>query len=250
MEAKKLVGIGILGILCILLVGGCISDEEKNKLVGEIVDDVAEDVKEKLSSDDSEVEENSLSCEEVTCTKVDEYIDTAIKSLDDKNQLLDKKLINGVIKAESSYHQCCYGSYIGDTCNEGEILKSHKGALGLTQLMPSTASWSVLDVDPYNDEDNVKGCVKYLNWLLNTYFYRYNEKYGNREFTISAYNCGQGNVLNAIQKYCIDKNITRPNCTWKDHIEPHINEFCGSETKPYVNKIMKWYDSGNVECSN
>ena len=164
-------------------------------------------------------------CEEKTCDEIYGYITNAVSALGaDKHALLDDKLIKGVIKAESTYHQCCFGIFIGDTCNEGRILKSSAGALGLMQLMPATASW--LGVDPYNAEDNVKGGVKYLNWLLNTYFYRYNEEYGNRQFTLAAYNCGQGNVLDAIQKYCIDEGIERTDCTWKDHIEDHIDEFC------------------------
>lgn len=91
----------------------------------------------------------------------------------------------------------------------------------------------------------------WIGWdtfVKNLHFYRYNEEYGNREFTLAAYNCGQGNVLDAIQEYCIDKGIERTDCTWKDHIESHIDEFCGTETRLYVNNIIEWYDTDNVEC--
>ncbi|MBN2251173.1 MAG: peptidoglycan DD-metalloendopeptidase family protein [Candidatus Altiarchaeota archaeon] len=177
-------------------------------------------------------------CEEKTCDEIYGYIANAITALGaDKHALLDEKLIKGVITAESDYRQC----------DGEEILKSSEGALGLMQLMPGTALW--LDVDPYNAEDNVKGGIKYLNWLLNTYFHGYNEEFGNRQFALAAYNCGQGHVLNAIQMYCIDAGIDSSDCTWKDHIEGHITEFCKPETRPYVNDVIGRYKTDNVECA-
>ncbi len=187
--------------------------------------------------------------QEKTCQEIYGYIDNAISALGaNKHPLLDEKLIKGLIKKESSYHHYCFGQFIGVTCQEGEILESWAGALGLMQLTPTTAAEPYVNVDPYDAKDNVKGGVKYLNWLLNTYFSTYNEEDGNRQFALAAYNCGQENIANAIRKYCDDVDVAKTDCTWETHIEPHIDEFCQPETKNHVNQIMGWYDTGEVEC--
>lgn len=85
--------------------------------------------------------------------------------------------------------------------------KSHKGAIGIMQLMPSTAKW--LEVDPHDLEDNIKGGVKYLSMQLKTF--------KQTKLALAAYNAGPGNVykynktippfketVNYIHKICSD----------------------------------------------
>lgn len=58
---------------------------------------------------------------------------------------------------------------------------SAKGAIGVMQLMPETASW--LGVDPYDPRDNIFGGVAYLSTLLDRFG-------GDVRLALAAYNAG------------------------------------------------------------
>ncbi len=87
---------------------------------------------------------------------------------------------------------------------------SSKGAIGIMQLMPETASrFGVNNLN--NIEENIKGGAKYLKYLLK----KFN---GNKVLAIAAYNAGENSII----KY--------------KGIPPY------PETKRYLNKVFSLYN--------
>jgi len=84
---------------------------------------------------------------------------------------VDKSLVKAVIHAESGYNPNAVSS---------------KGAAGLMQLMPGTAQ-DLRVADSFNPSDNIRGGVRYLKFLLNTFK-------GNVSLALAAYNAGMAKV--------------------------------------------------------
>ena len=84
---------------------------------------------------------------------------------------VDHHLARAIIQAESAFNYKA---------------RSRAGALGLMQLMPSTAErFGVLD--PFDPRQNITGGVKYLKWLHDYYA-------GDLTRVVAAYNAGEGAV--------------------------------------------------------
>lgn len=65
--------------------------------------------------------------------------------------------------------------------------RSHKGAIGLAQLMPQTAR--KLGVNPHDPRENLEGGARYLRQQY--------DRFGSWQLALAAYNAGPG----AVQKY-------------------------------------------------
>lgn len=109
---------------------------------------------------------------------------------------LPPEFVHLVARAESAYQQTAVSS---------------KGAIGIMQLMPSTAA--ALHADPYDAEQNVEAGTRMLRDLL----IEYQNHPDQVKRALAAYNAGPG----AVQKY--------------NGVPPY------RETQLYVNKILEAY---------
>lgn len=112
---------------------------------------------------------------------------------------LDPALLHAVIRAESSYNPAAVSS---------------KGAVGLMQLMPETASrYGVRD--PYDPSENIEGGAKYLSDLIAMF-------QSDVRLAVAAYNAGENNVI----KY-------------GNKVPPF------QETQAYVTRVLNYYHRFN-----
>ncbi len=125
-------------------------------------------------------------------------IDSAIEQAAARHNV-DPNLVRAVVKVESNF-------------NPNAV--SRKGAMGLMQLMPSTARQLKVK-NPFDPEQNVDAGVRQLKQLLESYG-------GDVKLTLAAYNAGAGAVA-------------------RSSGVPHY-----AETQNYVRRITNLYYGGSV----
>ena len=117
---------------------------------------------------------------------------------------VDCNLVKAIIYIESGY-------------NESAV--SNKGAVGLMQVLPSTAEFICGEsIDLFDPQLNVYAGVKYLKYLL--------VKFDNLNVALAAYNAGEGNV----SRWLNDKSLSRDGVT--------LDSIPFRETRKYVKKVV------------
>ena len=118
--------------------------------------------------------------------------------------------------------------------------KSHVGAVGIMQLLPSTAADKNVNIPDIEElENNIHAGVKYLRFLQNRYFSdpEINELNQNL-LAFAAYNAGPAKVRrlrNQTSKAGFDPNV------WFGNVEILAAKKIGRETVQYVSNIYKYY---------
>jgi len=129
-------------------------------------------------------------------------IDAAIERAAARHNV-DPSLVRSVVKVESNF-------------NPNAV--SRAGAMGLMQLMPSTAR-SLNVSNPFDPQQNVDAGVRHLRKLLDSYN-------GNVRLSLAAYNAGSGAVARSAGV-------------------PHFRE-----TQDYVRRITNLYNGGSEHLFN
>jgi hypothetical protein len=157
---------------------------------GETDDKTARTIAEETSKEKDNAANNKSKGDTVDWDTVSKIVTSILKHSRKHN--VDPALVLAIIKAESDFDHASV---------------SPKGAIGLMQLMPDTADQ--MGIDPFDIEENIKGGIKHLSFLLTTF--------DSIELALAAYNAGSVNV----KKY---KGI------------PPFRE-----TKRYVKKVLAYY---------
>ena len=118
--------------------------------------------------------------------------------------------------------------------------KSNAGAVGVMQVLPSTAKDKKIDIDNiYEFENNVHAGVKYLAFLRDHYFSSPDIRTRDQtRLALAAYNAGPAKIQkarNLTRKMGLNKN------EWFRNVEFAVLRIVGQETVRYVSNINKYY---------
>lgn len=129
-------------------------------------------------------------------------------------------------------------AYQESTLDQGKV--SPAGAIGIMQLLPSTASQKPIGIRNIKKvENNIHAGVKYLNFLRRRYFDDPAIAPAARvDFSWAAYNAGPARIQSLREK--AEKRGYDPN-RWFDNVEHVASEVIGRETVDYVININKYY---------
>lgn len=135
--------------------------------------------------------------------------------------------------------------------------RSHRGARGLMQVMPSTARHYGVD-DLLNPEKNLKAGTKHLKRLQRMFSDM--EQSEQIKFTLAAYNAGEGRIADC-RSFAESQNADKNSWDAVVSLIPQMREdailedksvklgkFQGYETITYVDNIMHLYDAFCTIC--
>ena len=123
-----------------------------------------------------------------------------------------------------------------------QALVSHRGAVGVMQVLPSTAAGKPFYIrNIKNVDNNIHVGVMYMRWLIDNYFSDPKiDKLNRHLLALAAYNAGPGRVKQ-LRKMAKAKGLN-PNL-WFDNVEIIAAREIGRETIQYVSNIYKFYAS-------
>ncbi len=118
--------------------------------------------------------------------------------------------------------------------------RSHRGAVGVMQLLPSTAADKNVGIpDIKTAEKNIQAGVKYMAFIRDRYFADPQLKNIDRmAFSWAAYNAGPAKVKKMRRRAA---QIGLNPAIWHSNVEVAAGKIVGRETVEYVSNIFKYY---------
>ena len=118
--------------------------------------------------------------------------------------------------------------------------KSHAGAIGVMQLLPSTAADRNVNISEIQKlENNIHAGTKYMRFIVNRYYKDEPMDDVNKMlFAFASYNAGPAKV-NKLRKKAAAMGLN-PNL-WFHNVEVAAAKVIGRETVQYVSNIYKYY---------
>ncbi|WP_421783044.1 transporter substrate-binding domain-containing protein [Kiloniella litopenaei] len=123
-----------------------------------------------------------------------------------------------------------------------QSVKSDAGAVGIMQVLPTTAAGKPISINNVDDIDgNIHAGTKYLAHLRDTYFNDPEIADDDRlDFMLAAYNAGPNKVRRMREQAA--KEGLNPN-KWFSNVEQIARKVIGRETVDYVANITKYYSA-------
>ncbi|WP_179187820.1 transporter substrate-binding domain-containing protein [Kiloniella majae] len=123
-----------------------------------------------------------------------------------------------------------------------QSVKSDAGAIGIMQVLPTTAAGNPINITNVDDIDgNIHAGAKYLAHLRDVYFDDPDIADDDRlDFMLAAYNAGPNKVQSMREQAA--KEGLNPN-KWFSNVEQIARKIIGRETVDYVANITKYYSA-------
>jgi membrane-bound lytic murein transglycosylase MltF len=121
-----------------------------------------------------------------------------------------------------------------------QSVKSPVGAVGIMQVMPSTAAGAPVNISNIEkEENNIHAGVRLMHFLIEDHFNEPGVDLRNRMlFAIASYNAGPAKVARC---RTLAKNMGYDPNIWFNNVEVAVAKVVGRETTQYVANIYKYY---------
>jgi membrane-bound lytic murein transglycosylase MltF len=121
-----------------------------------------------------------------------------------------------------------------------QSVKSPVGAVGVMQILPSTAAGPPVNIpDVHKLDKNIQAGTKYLRFLYDKYFKKAPMDEVNKVlFTFAAYNAGPGRIISLKPR---TRKLGLDPYRWFGNVEVAAARVIGRETVQYVSNILKYY---------
>ena len=121
-----------------------------------------------------------------------------------------------------------------------QSVRSSAGAVGIMQLLPSTAADRAIAINNINEaEHNVHAGIKYMRWIVDNFFADEDlEPKQQTLFAFASYNAGPSRIRRLRRK--AEERGLDPDI-WFNNVEVIASEDIGRETVQYVSNTYKYY---------